>query len=689
MTKILKYSVFILPVLFFLAGINMHKAKYANDPEYIYLVNATAICDGKFVGHIDNPGTTVMQIGAATIAIKHLFSNPENEPIVQHVFKEPDRFVRSIRFGFLVLNSLVLLLLAWVTVKKTGSLWLAILLQASTFITSNTLDHVWTKMSPEPVLFLVSCLFVITILNFYAEKEKTRWKYVIVFALLAGAGLGTKATFLPLVIFPFVVLPTIKKKIIYLLGIIPSFVLFTIPAIPEYKNMYFWFRGLISHSGKYGHGEKELVDIETYFPNIIKIITNNPIFAFVLILAIFVVLLTLFQSFRKKTKPDWDVRILSGLIASSGFGVLLVAKHYHFNHYLIPILLLTGISLFFVLNILFKTKLHPMIKKLIPPIIVVGLIIFIGFKQTTRMKYASHGYQITNEEMDSTNVKLERDFADYSRIYFYPFSFYKYSALNFGDVYTKRQMLPYLKKLYPNTYFYDFYWNRLQYWNADVLLEDIIEYNGNKILMVGGPRDEKMAGELTLRGIPLKKIYKGRIQAFYEIDTLKLIQIGKEKIVVEQVFCDAEILSNDNQNFIGSDRESFGNAFMRNDEFFRSGKHSIKMDEKTEFAIEYKLDGLKAGNNYEVEVWRKSNNYSGRLVVASINSKVFYQSQNDFITSDKYGWDLIRIKFTVTQEMEKEILKIYLWNPQKKLAWFDDLTIKKIIYKDPVSNPAF
>ena len=75
--------------------------------------------------------------------------------------------------------------------------------------------------------------------------------------------------------------------------------------------------------------------------------------------------------------------------------------------------------------------------------------------------------------------------------------------------------------------------------------------------------------------------------------------------------------------------------------------------------------------------------------MASINSKVFYQSQNDFITSDKYGWDLIRIKFTVTQEMEKEILKIYLWNPQKKLAWFDDLTIKKIIYKDPVSNPAF
>jgi len=165
--KFFKYSVLLFPIVFFWAGSNMHKAKYANDPEYIYLVNATAICDGKFVGHIDNPGTTVMQLGAATIAVKHWFSNPENESLVDHVFKEPDQFVSAIRFLFLVLNSLVLLLVGWFAVKKTGSVWVGLFLQLTTFITANTLDHVWTKMSPEPVLFFVTGLYVIAILFYY------------------------------------------------------------------------------------------------------------------------------------------------------------------------------------------------------------------------------------------------------------------------------------------------------------------------------------------------------------------------------------------------------------------------------------------------------------------------------------------------------------------------------------------
>jgi len=66
-------------------------------------------------------------------------------------------------------------------------------------------------------------------------------------------------------------------------------------------------------------------------------------------------------------------------------------------------------------------------------------------------------------------------------------------------------------------------------------------------------------------------------------------------------------------------------------------------------------------------------------VVAGSNNS-FYQAQNDFLTSDEKGWDLIRIKFKVTPEMEKETLKIYIWNPKKQLAYFDDLSIKKITW---------
>jgi hypothetical protein len=682
LAKILRYSVFILPILFIWAGLNMHKVKYANDPEYIYLVNATAICDGKSVGHIDNPGTTVMQIGAAAIAVKHLFSNPENDTIVKHVFKEPNQFVDAIRLVILILNTLVLFFLGWIAIKKTGSVWVALLLQTSTFITANTLDHVWTKMSPEPVLFFVTSLYVIAILYFYAEKEKNSWKYVIIFALLTGAGLGTKATFLPLVIFPFVIFPTFKKKFIYLAGVIPSFVLFTIPAIPEYENMYWWFRGLISHSGKYGHGEKELINLETYLPNIFKILQNNPVFGIVLTLGILLILGSLIKkiSNRNENKRNWDTRILTGLVATSAFGILLVAKQYNANHYLIPVLLLTGISLFFILKILFSPNFLTFFRKAVFPIVVIGLVVLLSWQQPAKMKYANNGYKITNEEMDSTNLMLERNYSDYAKIHYYPFSLNKYSALNFGDVYTKRKMLPELKKMYPKTYFYDFYFNLMQYWNAEIFLEDVIEFNGNKILMVGGPRDENLLGELENRGLPFKKVYKGRIQAIYELDTLKYRKLSKHKFIEDKEVCDLEILTEDNQILLGSNGKAFGNSYIRSNEAARSGKHSVKMDEKTEFALEYVLDSLNKGETYEVEVWRKADNYSGRLVVGATKAGIFYKAQNDYITSDDKGWDLIRIKFTVTAEMQNETLKVYLWNKDKKLTYFDDLTIKKVLY---------
>ena len=673
MKRFFKYTVLLFPIVFFWAGSNMHKAKYANDPEYIYLVNAVAICDGKFVGHIDNPGTTVMQLGAATIAAKHWFSNPDEESLVKHVFNEPDQFVSAIRFLFLILNSLVLLLIGWFAIKKTGSVWAGLFLQLTTFITANTLDHVWTKMSPEPVLFFVTGLYVIAILFYFAEKEKKSWKYVFIFALLSGAGLGTKATFLPLVISPFVVIPTIKKIILYVLSIVPSFVLFTIPAFPEYENMYFWFRGLLSHSGKYGHGEKGLIDVETYFPNMLKIIENNPVFATAFFAGFVVVLFKVLSSVRKKEKLNQNIRFLAGLTATTGFGILLVAKHYHFNHYLIPVLLLTGISIVFVLNSLSSEK----IRKITFPVLVIGLTAFLAWRQPAKMKYASDGYKLTNSEMQTTNLDLEKNYSEYTRIYFYPFSFYPESALNFGDVYCKRQMLPYLKKLYPNTYFYDFYWKSLKYWNADVSLEEVIEFNGNKVLMLGNHQGKDVITELEANGIPLKEIYKGRIQSFFEIDTVKYKRILQPKQIIEQVVFDAEILSSDNQNFTDSIGNNFGPAFTRTSEQARSGSFSIKMDEKTEFALDYKTESLKPGDEYEIDVWRKADNYSGRLVVAGSNN-TFYAAQNDFVTSDKNGWDLIRIRFTVSTEMEGETVKVYLWNPKKKLAYFDDLTIKKI-----------
>jgi hypothetical protein len=303
-------------------------------------------------------------------------------------------------------------------------------------------------------------------------------------------------------------------------------VLFTIPAIPEYKRMYNWFSGLISHSGKYGHGEKELIDLETYIPNIFKIIGDNQILGIVIGLGISLIIFSIIQNLRSKEEKetDWNIRILTGLVLSCVFGIMLVAKQFNANHYLIPILLLIGISLFFILNILQKLKVPSIIERSMLPVIVFGLILFLSWRQPEVMKNVNYGYRISNEEIDSVNTMLERNYPEHTRINYYSYSLNKFNALKFGDVYTKNKMLATLNRVYPNTYFYDFSRNKVLDWDTEISWKEIIELNGNKLLMINGPFNEKMMEEIGTRGFPLKNIYKGRVQVVYELDTTRYSQ---------------------------------------------------------------------------------------------------------------------------------------------------------------------
>lgn len=519
-----KFLILLLPVIFLWSGINFNRAKYANDPNYIYLMNALCICNGKSVGNTDNPGTTVMQISAATMAVMHLFSNPENESLTNHVIRNPEKFVEGARIVFVILNSLVLFLLGWVAIKKSASVWLAILLQISTFVSSNTLDHVWTKLSPEPLLFFVTGVYVLILLYYYFEKDKNKWKYVLLFSLVAGAGLGTKATFLPLIILPLIVLPTFQKKIGYLVGIVPAFVLFTIPAVPEYKHMFFWFRDLIRHKGIYGHGGNGFIDIKTYFPNLINILENNLLIT--LVLGLGIVALGTSYLLKRKSETNNDRRFLVGLIATIIFGILLVAKH-HKEHYLLPVLLLSGITTYFMLKLIEDIFDSKILHFLLLPAVVTLLICIVTIYQPVKMHNISQKYKSSNEEITSTNLLMDRDYAAYVRINYYTFSLNKFTALKFGDDYAKVKILPYLMKMYPNTYFYDFPGNHFYNWNREIQLKDIVRLYGNKILLVNGPNDHSTVEKIREAGFPLNKIYSGRVQNLYVLDTLNYVTSGR------------------------------------------------------------------------------------------------------------------------------------------------------------------
>lgn len=685
----IKYVVIIFPLIFLWAGLNFNRNNYPNDPEYIYLMNALCICDGQSVGHIDNPGTTLMQVGAGSIGLMHLFSNPNNETIVEQVLRNPDKFVDGIRIVIVVLNSLFLLLLGWIVFRKTKSVWRALFLQAGTFLSVYILDVTWAKFSPEPLLFFVTGIYVILVFCFYHEQEKDQWKYVIRFALIMGAGLATKATFLPLFILPLFILQSIKKKIYYLLGIMPSFVLFTIPAIPEYDRMFFWFRDMISHAGIYGHGEKAIIDTKTYIPNIQSILSFYPGFTILLVTGMITLCVGYF--FRKRKNVCEDLKFLAGLLLTFIAGILLVAKHYGGNHYLIPVLLLSGITLYIILNIIKHIFEYEALNSFLLPVIGTAFIGFIAWNHPSKMIISNKQYKTASEEIDSVNVWLEKDYASYTHINYYIYSLNKFTGLKFGSDYAKGKMYPYLKKLFPKTYFYELSSDTYLNWNLRTTLQDIVEMNGKKILLLNGPSDSTQIAEMEQLGFPLKMVYKGDAQNIYILDTLKYTPPARDKMqqIGSAIIFNTEQFNSDGKFFLGSDSEIFGPVNALSTEQARSGTYSIKLEKSNPFAIDYNIKNLKAGEIYQIDVWRKSDTSSGYLVVAADDTKTFYQAQNEAIKFDEKGWELLRIKVDIKNELEGKNLKVYLWNPRSRTAYFDDLSISKFsrISDQVVSNP--
>ena len=123
----------ILPLIFLVAGLNFDRAKYSNDPEYIYLINALSISEFRAVGHIDNPGTTVMELGTVILSIAHFVSPSGGKDLMTDVLSNPDRYVGIFNGVLVFMIAGILFWLGFITAKKTQNIWAGLLLQLRTF----------------------------------------------------------------------------------------------------------------------------------------------------------------------------------------------------------------------------------------------------------------------------------------------------------------------------------------------------------------------------------------------------------------------------------------------------------------------------------------------------------------------------------------------------------------------------
>lgn len=681
MKKSLVLLVFvILPVIFLVTGLSFHRTWFSGDPEYAYLLNGINIANLKSVGHTDNPGTPVQMYSAAVLRVAHLLDFSEKAELQTAVMKNPDYYVELERKISVIINALMMLALGVAAFHFLKNMWLGLILQVTPFLSSNLLEHAWTKVSPEPVLVFTTMIFIIVLLTYYSGNNRhNRW-YPWIFGAVVGFGLATKATFLPLVIIPFILLEGWKSKWIYLASIIPAFIVFTAPAIPQYPHMAKWFLGLSTHTGTYGQGNAGIIDPLQYFSDLAAIFENNLALTLVVLAAtISLFLIFLKGGFRNQIRQNPELKIVIALLAAQVLGILMVAKHYHANHYLIPVISLSGTMLVFILLYLRKDTAaqKPFITNRLP-LITFGLMTLGSLANIPYLQEADQGYIITNEEYTKVMAQLDKDYPGYVKAYYYPVSINPYSALRWGSVYSRQYNLPVMQKLYPEGIFYDTRINAFQFWEAVIPADEMINEFGSKILLVGGPMTPEEKQKVLNGGLSLKNVYFGRTQAVYEVDTANS-PMFKGMVSSPPLWtyeCNADTLSADKKFFIQQGKK-WVNSWNESGDAARSGNQSVKLTRDNIYAMEHHIDSVSPGQQYRISAWRKGGGTKAFIVACSPEKGGFYQQSADYMKIDDQGWEQVTLNVTIPDDFKGNTLKIYLWNDSGKTVFFDDFSITR------------
>ncbi|MCP4218465.1 MAG: hypothetical protein GY765_27775 [bacterium] len=511
MKKYSKYLLVLLPLLLVICASNIYVARGPNwmgpnfDPEYPYLLNALNIAHMKGPGIYQHPGIPVHVLGAVVMRTTY-FLNPQDEHMEADVLKRPESYLERINDIMVFLNVVMLLLVGAVTYNITRSIGLSMLVQSSPFLSLTLLSYGLPRVSPEPLLLFASlamiCLTLLTTRTFAEHHPKT---LLFLFALVSGFGVATKITFVPLLIIPLVMVTGIKRKLLFVGETIAAFVFFTLPMIRMYGLVYDWFYGLLTHVGHYGGGRSGIISSRRYLEHFMNLLQGNPLFSIVLIIAILVIGITfLVPKLPKESKGNIYFRLLVACTAAQVLGLVMVAKHTQ-NHYLLPVLALTGFMVFLLLQygkyILHDFHFSPNYS--VNGVTILLFLLLILTNPLKQFKNECRNLERMAEMGEKINRVLEKDYKDYVKIYYYRSSSSLHS-LKFANDWARSYYSSTLEKLYGPVYFYNNTAGRqFSTWTDETSFEKIRARHGDRIIFQGS-RNEKIPG------LELKDVYPGK-----------------------------------------------------------------------------------------------------------------------------------------------------------------------------------
>ncbi len=414
------------------------------DPTYAYLMNSLNLADLRrpyFFGH---PGTPVHEVGAVVIRVMNFGSSKAE--MTHDVLRDPERYIAAINSVLMGFCGICILIAGCVTLEVTGSLFAALLIEVTPFVSGTTLTGL-TLARPEPfmtgVAMLVAAAAVLT-LRWKVERHP-RW-FAIAFGLLIGIGIAGKVDFAPVAMVPLIILPSWKNRLWFMLATGAAFLVAIIPILspPLMREMIAFMINLATHTGRYGSGQTGFIDPSSYVSAAIKLVRDDGLFFIVMAVGILVLALkSRFQSLAGAKR-----RILIAVTAAQLLQLLMVAKHPS-SRYLIPALALVGLNLVLLVDA-FAAKMPAASRY--APAVVISLMIAGAHVWTGRnlLREAENDRRFQFAAYEAVN----KQFPNVPVVTYYTASS-PYYALAFGEEYGGNLYGADLQKLYPNQFFYN------------------------------------------------------------------------------------------------------------------------------------------------------------------------------------------------------------------------------------------
>ncbi len=510
----------VCPSLFVFFALPFNRTHFGNDPEYAYLLNGINIGTLKSVGHTDNPGTTVQIYSAFVLRCAYVAQPNKSEGFEKFIIRNADQHIELERKVLIVINGIVILLLGIISFTMLRNIWFSLLLQTMPFTSTNLTEHIFTKVSPEPVLLIATAALVLLIFSYYFSVKRDEKRFALLFALVGGFGLATKATFLPLILIPLLLMGNLMLRKRFLLFLVLFFFVFTLPAVPQYPHMAKWFLLLLTHKGTYGGGEVGIFNVTEYVGNLVKICLVNPMLSVTLFISALILFSKLLKStFKSEYNANPGFRIMTVLAVAQLTGIIMVAKHYHANHYLIPELCMTALNLIFI-TIYLKEKLPIKYRKAFSyTSILVLMVVLININMNMNyLQAANQGYILSNQDYKRMTQLIENEYKGYECVYYYPTSVNPYSALRWGNVYSRFKHTQAIKELLPDGYFYDVRTYQFSLWETPVATSILRAISNDKLLIIGGPLTEIERVRIEHNsGIKLNEVFRGHAQIVYRV----------------------------------------------------------------------------------------------------------------------------------------------------------------------------